>query len=143
MRAHGKDGNGKRAFHKPMHDVDPMREQVRERSTAEVPVAAPVEVACRVHGLIRRGAKKRLPVELGGVQIRVVPVPLGVILIPMGLNKSDLPEHSGVEKQRFRFGDVRPTSLLHANLQDLFRGGKSAPELLAFLQLVRFTGFST
>ena len=57
-------GLGGVLLHGPVHDVDPVSEEVGHGTAAEVPVPAPVIKLIDVEGLIGRGAEPRFPIEL-------------------------------------------------------------------------------
>src|SRR5712675_2612188 len=123
-------------FHGPMHDVDPVGEEIGHGATARVPKPTPeIESFC-VERLLGSAALPLLPVEglhVDGLErLRCV---CEIVLPPIGADLRNaaeaaaLNEIDGVAK-------VAPTALLHPALQDLLAGADRAGEGGAFLESV-------
>src|SRR5712675_1639660 len=124
-------------FHGPMHDVDPVGEQIGHGATARVPEPAPeIESFC-VERLLGSAALPLLPIE--GLQVdglerlRCV---CEIVLPPVGADLRDAAEAAALNEIH-GVAKVAPTALLHAALQDLFAGADRMGEGRAFLQGVR------
>src|SRR5712672_1132373 len=123
-------------FHGPVHDVDPVGEQIGHGATARVPKPAPeIESFC-VERLLGSAALPLLPIEglhVDGLErLRCVGE---IVLPPIGADLRDAAEAAALDEID-GIAKVDPTALLHAALQDLFAGADGAGEGGAFLQRV-------
>ena len=121
-------------LHGPMHDIDPVREEIGHRAAAEIPEPAPAEEFFFAEGLIGRAAEPLLPIERCGSTTGFGPCAL-VVLPPVGADLRDAAEAAALNEID-GVAEVAPTALLHAALEDLFAGADGAGEDGAFFERV-------
>ena len=105
-------------FHGPVHDVDPVGEQIDHGATAKVPKPAPeIEFFLVAERLIWSGAEPLLPIEGLGVD-GLVRRECEVVLPPIGPDLRYAAEATALDEIH-GIAKVAPVALLHATLQDL------------------------
>ena len=97
-------------FHGPMHDIDPMGEQVSQGAAAKIPEPAPTKEFFLVVGLVGRGPKPKLPIERLLVYRLGRPVPL-IVLPPVGSYLYHAAQTARLD-QIDGISEMRPTALL-------------------------------
>src|SRR6185312_3798530 len=107
-------------FHRPVNYVDPVSKQVSQRSTAKIPVPAPLVKFIQAKGLIWSRTQPHLPIKRLLVDGFGRPVALVVLppIRPHLRNPAEAPTLNHVDG----IAEVSPTALLHAALQNLFTG---------------------
>ncbi len=118
-------------FHGPVHDVDPVGEEIGHGAAAKVPEPAPAVELFFGERLIGSAAEPLLPIEGLGVD------GLGrheelIVLPPVGSDLRDAPEAASLNEID-GVAEVAPAALLHAALQNLFAGAHRALQRNAFL----------
>ena len=118
-------------FHGPVHDVDPVGEEVGHGAATKIPEPPPAVELFFADGLIGSAAEPLLPIKdlgidrSGGHENMIVLPPIGSDL-GYAPQASSLNEIDGIAK-------VAPAALLHAALQDLLAGADCPAEGGAFL----------
>ncbi len=107
-------------LHGPVHDVDPVSEEVGHGTAAEVPIPAPAIKLINVERLGGRGTEPRFPIECLRVDRLGLPI-ARVILPPVGADLGDASEAAALDEIDCIL-KVRPAALLHAALQNLLAG---------------------
>src|SRR5712672_722817 len=124
-------------FHGPVHNVNPVGEQISHGATARVPKPAPeIESLC-VERLLGSAALPLLPIEgLHVDRLERLRCVGEIVLPPIGADLRNAAEAAALNEIH-GVAKVAPTALLHAALQDLFAGADGAGESGAFLESVR------
>ncbi len=128
-------------LHGPVHDVDPVGEEVGHGSAAKVPEPAPVEELFFAEGLVGCVAEPEFPVEVfdldGAVGAGPALAAFGevglVILPPVGADLDDFAERSPLDETD-RVFEVGPAALLHAALENLLARADGFGEDGAFFE---------
>ena len=122
-------------FHRPVDNVDPVREQISHSSAAEVPEPAPVGELYIAKRLVGRVAEPHLPVECLLVD-RFQRAIVVIVLPPVRPHLNDAAETAGLDEID-GVAKVDPTALLHAALQNLLARADGFGQDGTFFQSVR------
>ena len=126
-------------LHCPMHDVDPVREEVGHCAATEGPVPTPaIELLC-AEGLIGCAPEPLLPVQLRDVHRLWDPVQV-VVLPPVSSRLRHSTQRAALN-QIDGVAEVAPASLLHAALQNLLARPNRLLQDRAFFERVSYRLF--
>src|SRR5215475_3417100 len=130
--ATGHYARGRGHVHVPVRDVDPVRHQIGQRASAEIPEPSPPEKLDRRNVLLRSLSEPHLLVEFVEREFCRVTAG-GVVLEPPHPHESDLAELARIDDP-FALYEMAPATLLRAGLDHALARFDGSDQITALLE---------